>query len=84
MVAFLDLLGLQREVTKGFTGCRVVALQTALGTGIFIAVQSEMLGLFNLLAQPYVAITWGITLVLYNMVRLAKRLVVPWLAEINC
>ncbi len=64
MVAFLDLLGLQREVTKGFTGCRVVALQTALGTGIFIAVQSEMLGLFNLLAQPYVAITWGITLVL--------------------
>lgn len=64
MVAFLDLLGLQREVTKGFTGCRVVALQTALGTGIFIAVQSEMLGLFNLLAQPYVTITWGITLVL--------------------
>ena len=62
LVAFLDLLGLQKEVPFRFNGWRVAALQTALGTGVFIALQSEILGLFNLLAQPYVAITWGVTL----------------------
>jgi hypothetical protein len=64
LITFLDLLGLQIEAPTRFNGWRVASLQTALVTGVFIALQSEILGLFNLLALPYVAGIWGFTLLL--------------------
>ncbi|NJD60675.1 MAG: hypothetical protein C3F13_00190 [Anaerolineales bacterium] len=61
-VVFLDLLGTQSENPSRLKGVRLALLQSVLLLGIFIAAQSEILGIFHALAQPYVAGTWAIAL----------------------
>ncbi len=61
---YLGLLGGQRAGPGRLTGARVALLQTALITGVLVAVQSELLSLFRALAQPYVTIAWLVALML--------------------
>ena len=64
IVVFLNLLGLQKVGSSRLTGCRVALLQSVLLAGVFIALQSEILSIFHLLSQPYVAGFWSLALLL--------------------
>jgi hypothetical protein len=64
LVVFLNLLGLQRVGSSRLSGCRVALLQAVLLAGVFVALQSELLSLFHLLSQPYVAGLWLLALLL--------------------
>jgi hypothetical protein len=64
IVVFLNLLGLQKVGSSRLTGCRVALLQSVLLAGVFIAIQSEILSLFHLLSQAYVAGFWLLALLL--------------------
>jgi hypothetical protein len=64
LAIFLDLLGMQKVESTRFTGSRVALLQSVLMVGVFIALQSEILSLFHLLSQPYVAGLWLLALLL--------------------
>jgi hypothetical protein len=55
---FLELLGAQNEDPSRLKGGRVALLQAVLMAGVFVALQSEILGLFHLLTQPFVAGVW--------------------------
>jgi hypothetical protein len=63
-VLFLTLLGAQKEDPSRLKGGRVALLQTVLIAGVFVGLQSEVLSLFHLLSQPFVAGIWFIALVI--------------------
>lgn len=59
---FLALLGAQKEDPSRLKGGRVALLQTVLIAGVFVGLQSEILSLFHLLSQPFVAGVWFLAL----------------------
>ncbi|HSB65628.1 MAG TPA: glycosyltransferase family 39 protein [Anaerolineales bacterium] len=64
IIVFLDLLGRQEMANIRLKGWRWALLQVILIMGAFIALQSEILGLFKLLSTPFVAVSWLVALLL--------------------
>ena len=77
IIIFLDLLGAQTDGPFRLKGVRVALLQTILLVGVFIAIQSEFLGIFRVLAQPYVWGAWMIMLLACAWLGWRKR----WLVK---
>jgi Dolichyl-phosphate-mannose-protein mannosyltransferase len=63
-IIFLDLLGWRVAVHSNDKDWRFAFLQLLLITGVFIALQSEILSLFKLLSWPYVAGLWLLALLI--------------------
>jgi hypothetical protein len=58
ILVFLILLGWQERGSVKLTGWRTAFLHTVLISGVFVSLQSELLGLLNRLALPYVLAVW--------------------------
>jgi hypothetical protein len=63
-LVFIDLVGLQQTQKQGHIGWRVAILQAALLAGVWIVLQSELLGLFRVLSPAWVAGWWGFALLI--------------------
>lgn len=63
-IIFFDLLGLQGDDPARLKDWRFALLQTALVGGVFVALQSELLGLVHALATGYTAVFWAAGLLL--------------------
>lgn len=75
-VLFLDLVGLQQIGKISRIGWRAAFLQATLLAGVFIALQSELLGLFKALTQPWVALFWLLALSAALWIGLRKGILV--------
>jgi hypothetical protein len=64
IILFLDLSGRQEKANSRFKSLRLALLQVVLIMGVFIALQSEILGIFKWLAQPLVVGLWLLALLL--------------------
>jgi hypothetical protein len=62
LTGFLDLIGYQQAKGLRPPGWRISLLQTVIALDVFIVLQSELLGLFHLLEQGWVAFLWGLAL----------------------
>jgi hypothetical protein len=58
LLVFLDLLGLQEDRPSKLKGWRVALLQAVIIAVVFIALQSELLGLLHILSQPFAVGSW--------------------------